>query len=124
MESDKDFESFQKSDSDFGTGFILGALFASLAVFFLATKTGRALIKKLEPSSLNLEKLDQFLAQELAKLTNDGSSHSNGDSVSEAININSQPGRSQSEDKTLKPTIPSTLGRRFFHRKKLTASLH
>ena len=124
MENAQDPENIGSSHSSFGTGFILGALFAALAIFFLATKTGRALIKELEPSSLNLEKLDQLLAQEFAKLTDDGNYNSHDNSVSEAASVNSQFNRSQSEDEILKPATPSTLGRRFFNRKKLTNSLH
>lgn len=57
-------DNFGDKGNNFGTGFILGAIFGALAVFFLATKTGREFIKKINFANFDLEKFSQILEKE------------------------------------------------------------
>lgn len=59
----KIFSDLAGSKSNFGAGFILGAIFVALAIF-LATKTGRELVKKINLEDFDLDKFSKLFTKD------------------------------------------------------------
>lgn len=100
------------SQNHFGAGFILGFLFAVLAIFFLATRKGRELVKKINIEDFEFGQLDEVLSKEMTKITQGVK-----ENIAEVRNGVIKP-TEQTEETHPFFQKQSILGRRFFHRKR------
>lgn len=112
MEKETENEAGHNLNS-FGAGFIAGVAFCALAIFFLTTKKGRELAKKLDFSDFDFEKIDQIFQNDFNNFTN----RQRTDFLNGENKIEKEISEITPKNEIL-PVSKSILGRRFFYRRK------